>query len=81
MYGLAFDPGIDDLPKDGPQVAREMSVIHDGPLLAVEPNIHPLPDDMGIELVRLNDAYQPLTYTFIWLRTASSGRHLNRQGL
>ncbi|NVK30076.1 MAG: UDP-N-acetyl-D-mannosamine dehydrogenase [Gammaproteobacteria bacterium] len=56
--GLAFKANIDDL-RESPAMAIAKSVLetHEGPILAVEPNITQLPKDLkGVELVELNEA-------------------------
>jgi len=52
--------GIDDL-RESPalKIVRELAGTHSGPLLAVDPNIYALPEDMGhTELVSVEEAHQ-----------------------
>ena len=52
-YGLAFKPDIDDL-RESPamMITQQISNIHSGRLVAIEPNIHALPEKLsGVELV------------------------------
>ena len=56
LYGLAFKPDIDDL-RNSPAVliAQKLRSVHDGPILAAEPNIETLPDDLdGLVLADMN---------------------------
>jgi UDP-N-acetyl-D-mannosaminuronic acid dehydrogenase len=57
-YGLAFKPDVDDL-RESPamEIVQKLEKLHPGRLLAVEPNIDPLPDGMGqVELVDVTSA-------------------------
>ena len=52
-FGLAFKPDIDDL-RESPAIGITQKIIamHPGRVLAVEPNIHELPEELtGVELV------------------------------
>lgn len=57
-YGLAFKPDIDDL-RESPafSIAKQITELHQGRVLLVEPNIHAKPESMTKgELVSLNSA-------------------------
>ncbi|MOA39319.1 UDP-N-acetyl-D-mannosamine dehydrogenase [compost metagenome] len=58
-FGLAFKADIDDL-RESPAVsiALDLSKLHTGPVLAVEPNIEKLPDTLAgqLELVSIETA-------------------------
>lgn len=59
-YGLAFKPDIDDL-RGSPalSITKELSNLHNGRTLGVEPNIEALPDDVkNIELVNFELAIE-----------------------
>lgn len=59
-FGLSFKPDIDDL-RESPafKIAKQISVLHPGPVLAIEPNIKSLPDDAGgLILVSVKEAIE-----------------------
>lgn len=59
-YGLAFKPDIDDL-RESPAmtITRKIAEMHDGRVLAVEPNIELIPEKLlSVELVEFESALQ-----------------------
>ena len=90
-YGLAFKADIDDL-RESPslKITREISSFHSGRVLAVEPNIEKLPENIKkITLVNLSDSLKLADIKvllvehseFIELKLTSSGVLVDTQGL
>ena len=77
-YGLAFKPDIDDL-RESPalNIAKQISTLHSGNLLVIEPNISKLPKDLG--MLQLITFEEPMRMADIHLLLVDHKEFKNRK--